>query len=145
MDEAMNQIGTFVELMLRSHLHNQSRLNYSLQDIVENFEIRWINETKMYGEQINTLLKSISSKIEECSVNEKNRQCDMELIQFTLHQEQKRFNQPFDLFTENRKLRSYKIINCLTCIRRIKFTYNNAYSHFSYDEKTCASGLHIHR
>ncbi|VDI82400.1 Hypothetical predicted protein, partial [Mytilus galloprovincialis] len=111
-DVAMNQTETFVEFVRHTYLHNQSRLNYSYQEIVENYKIRSKNETEMYREQINTMLESMSSKIEEFSVGENDRENTLESMQKkTLHQEQKRFNQSFYNFLENTKLRSKKTIN----------------------------------
>ncbi|VDI38447.1 Hypothetical predicted protein [Mytilus galloprovincialis] len=60
---------------------------------------------------MNTMLESMSSKIEEFSVADKKRHDTMELMQYTLLQEQKQLNQSFDLLLKNTKLGSNKTIN----------------------------------
>ncbi|CAC5373121.1 COL10A [Mytilus coruscus] len=111
MDEAVDQTETFVKSMRDFQLQEQSRINDSYQESVENFRNRSKSDSEIYGEQINAMLESMSSKIEEVSVAEKKRHNTLELMQFTLRQEQIRFNQSFDRILENTKLRSTKTIN----------------------------------
>ncbi|CAC5365377.1 unnamed protein product [Mytilus coruscus] len=59
---------------------------------------------------MNTMLESMSSKIEDFSDAEKNRENTLESIQNTLHQEQNRFNKSFDLTLDNFRLSSNKFI-----------------------------------
>ncbi|XP_052087254.1 multimerin-2-like [Mytilus californianus] len=106
MDEAIKQTEIFVKSMRDIQLQEQLRHNDSYHEIVERFKIQSKNETEYHGEQINTMLESLSSKIEELIVAEKNRNNAMELMQNTLHQEQKRFNQSFDLTLQNFRLSS---------------------------------------
>lgn len=61
----MIQTKTFIESMRDTQLQQQSRLNDSYNEIVEHFKIQARNETEFHGEQINTMLDSLSSKIEE--------------------------------------------------------------------------------
>ncbi|CAG2216249.1 unnamed protein product [Mytilus edulis] len=65
MDEAVNKTEIFVKSVRYIQLQEQSRLNKSLQEIVENIEIRSKNETELIGEHMNSMLESMSSKIEE--------------------------------------------------------------------------------
>ncbi|CAC5373122.1 C1QL [Mytilus coruscus] len=60
---------------------------------------------------MHTMLESLSSKIKDVNAAEKNRENALESIQYTLHQEQKRFNQSFNRFLENTKLVSNKTIH----------------------------------
>lgn len=105
----MKQAKTFVESMRDTQLQQQSRLNDSYNEIVEHFKIKARNEAAFHGEQINTMLDSLSSKIEEFSDAENKRKKTLDLLQYTLHQEQKRFNQSFDLYPG--KLSSNKTIH----------------------------------
>lgn len=111
MEEAIKRTGIFVETMQENQLKEQSRLNDSYQEIIDRFKFQTKNETKFHGKQINTLLKFLSSKIEEISDAEKNRETALELMQNTLHQDQNRFNKSFDLSLENFRLSSNKSIN----------------------------------
>ncbi|CAG2233647.1 C1QL [Mytilus edulis] len=111
MEEAIKRTEIFVETMLETQLQEQSRLNDSFQEIIDLFKFQTKNETKFHEEQINTLLKSLSSKTEEISDAEKNRETALELMQNTLHQDQNRFNKSFDLILEKFRLSSNKSIN----------------------------------
>ncbi|XP_063404323.1 uncharacterized protein LOC134687797 [Mytilus trossulus] len=97
MEEAIKQTEIFVESVRENQLQKQSRLNDSYQEIVDRFKFQTKNETKFHGEQINSLLTTLSSKIEELSVAEKKRENTLGSMQNTLHQEQERFNQSFDI------------------------------------------------
>ncbi|CAC5365378.1 unnamed protein product [Mytilus coruscus] len=114
MEEAIKHTEIFVESVRGSQLQEQSRINHSYHEIVERFKVRSKNETEFHGEQINTLLESLSSKLEEFSVAEKNRVNALESLQNTLKQEQNQFNQSFELILENFKLSSNKTIEELT-------------------------------
>ncbi|CAC5365379.1 C1QL [Mytilus coruscus] len=114
MDEAIKQTDIFVETVRENQLQEQSRINDSYHEIVERFKVQSNNETEFHGEQMNTLLESLSSKIEEFSVAEKNRENALESLQNTLHQEQNRFNQSFELILENFRLSSNRTIEELT-------------------------------
>ncbi|VDI38269.1 Hypothetical predicted protein [Mytilus galloprovincialis] len=111
MEEAIKRTEIFVETMQENQIQEQSRLNDSYQEIIDRFKFQTKNETKFHGEQINTLLKSLSSKLEEVSNAEKNRETALELMQNTLHQDQNRFNKSFDLILEMFRLSSNKSIN----------------------------------
>ncbi|CAG2209494.1 C1QL [Mytilus edulis] len=111
MEEAIKRTEIFVETMQENQIQEQSRLNDSYQEIIDRFKFQTKNETKFHGEQINTLLKSLSSKLEEVSNAEKNRETALELMQNTLHQDQNRFNKSFDLILEKFRLSSNKSIN----------------------------------
>ncbi|OPL32814.1 hypothetical protein AM593_07233, partial [Mytilus galloprovincialis] len=111
MEEAIKQTEIFVETVRENQLHELSRLNDSYHEIVERFNGQSKNETEFHGKQINTMLKSLSSKIEEFSVAEKKREKDLESITYILHQEQKRFNKSYDLILQNFRLSSNKSIN----------------------------------
>lgn len=58
-----------------------------------------------------TMLKSLSVKYKEFSAAEKKRGNAMELMQYTLHQEQMRFNQSFDTVLKNTKHHSNNTIH----------------------------------
>ncbi|CAC5357708.1 unnamed protein product [Mytilus coruscus] len=111
MDEAVNETEAFVKSVRDIQLQEQSRINNSYHESVEHFKDRSKNESEMYGQQINAMLESMSSKIEEVGVAEKKRGSSMELMQYTFQQDQRRFNQSFDLFLENTKLHANKTIN----------------------------------
>ncbi|CAC5365372.1 unnamed protein product [Mytilus coruscus] len=114
LDEAIKQTEIFVELMRDIQLQEQSRHNDSYHEIVERFKGQSKNETEFYGVQMNSLLESLSSKIEELSVDDKNRKNALESLQNTLRQEQNRFNQSFDVILENFRLSSNRTIEELT-------------------------------
>ncbi|VDI66559.1 Hypothetical predicted protein [Mytilus galloprovincialis] len=113
MDKAVNKTETFVESVRDIQLQEQSRINDLYQESVEHFKILSQNESEMYGQHINSMLESMSSKIEEVGAAEKRIGKSMELMQHTFQQDQGRFNQSFDLFLENTKLQSNKTINKL--------------------------------
>lgn len=110
MDEAIKQTETFVESVRNYHLLEKSRLNDSYYEIVENFKIQSKNETEFHGEQMKTLVESLSSKLEEFSIAKKNRENDLESMLNTLHQEQNQFNQSFEFILENFRLSSNRTI-----------------------------------
>ncbi|CAC5399838.1 unnamed protein product [Mytilus coruscus] len=64
---------------------------------------------------MNTMLESLSSKIEELSVAEKNRENTLEFMRNTLHKEQNGFkNYSFDLILENFRLSSNRSVQELS-------------------------------
>ncbi|CAG2233643.1 SLK [Mytilus edulis] len=97
MEEAIKRTEIFVETVRENQLQEQSRLNESFQEIVDHFNIQSKNVTEIHDKQMDIMLKSLSSKIEEFSVAEKKRENTLGSMQNTLHQEQKRFNQSFDI------------------------------------------------
>lgn len=111
MDVAMNQTEKFVELMRETPIQEQSRLNDSYQRIVENVQIQSANQTNTNRDEMRTMLKSLSVKNKEFIAAEKKRGNAMELMQYTLHQEQMRFNPSFDIVLENSKHHSNNIIH----------------------------------
>ncbi|CAC5392637.1 unnamed protein product [Mytilus coruscus] len=111
MDETVNQTEIFVQSVRDIQLQEQSRINDSYHESVEHFKDRSKNESEIYEKKINAMLESMSSKIEEVVVAEKKRLDALELMQYTLHQEQIRFNQSIDHILETNKLLSDKTIN----------------------------------
>ncbi|CAC5380263.1 unnamed protein product [Mytilus coruscus] len=111
MDSAVRQTNEFVESIGIIHAQEQLRFNDSYQEIVERFKIQSKNATNFYGEQMKISLESLSLRIQEFGVAEKNRQKALELMQYTLYQEQQRFNDSFDLILENFRLASNETIN----------------------------------
>ncbi|XP_071135034.1 uncharacterized protein [Mytilus edulis] len=111
MDKAIKQTETFVKSIRESYLRELSRLNDSFLETVGTLKIQSNNETNIYGEEMHTMLESLSSKTTEFIVAEENRKSAHELMQYTIHQEQKRFNQSFDRFLENTKHTSNKTIH----------------------------------
>ncbi|XP_071135033.1 uncharacterized protein [Mytilus edulis] len=111
MDKAVNETDTFVESVRDIQLQEQSRINDLYHESVDHFKNRSQNESEMYGQQINSMLESMSSKIDEVGIAEKRIGNSMELMQHTLQQDQGRFNQSFEHFLENTKIQSKKTIN----------------------------------
>ncbi|CAC5365376.1 unnamed protein product [Mytilus coruscus] len=109
-DEPIKQTEIFVESVRDIQLQEQSRLNDSYHEIVERFKVYSKNETEFTREQMNTLLISLSLKTKELRVAEKNRENVLELMQNTLQQEQKQFNQSFELILQNFRLSSNRTI-----------------------------------
>lgn len=60
----------------------------------------------------------MSLRMQEFSVAEKNRQKALELMQYTLYQEQQRFNNSFDLILENFRLASNDTFNELIAMQQ---------------------------
>ncbi|VDI66556.1 Hypothetical predicted protein [Mytilus galloprovincialis] len=110
-DETVNETKIFVKSVRDIQLLEQSRINDLYRENVEYFKDRSKNESEIYGHQINAMLGSLSSKIEEVGVAEKKRHNALESMQYTLQQDKERFNKSFDLFLENTKLRSDKTVN----------------------------------
>ncbi|VDI52051.1 Hypothetical predicted protein [Mytilus galloprovincialis] len=106
MEKAIKQSDIFVESVRDTQLQEQSRLNDSYHEIVERFKGQSKKETEVHGKQMNTMLKSLSTKIEEISVAENNRENALKQIQNTLHQEQNRFNKSFDVTLDSFRLAS---------------------------------------
>ncbi|CAC5419036.1 unnamed protein product [Mytilus coruscus] len=149
MDEAIKQTEVFVKSMRDIQLQEQLRHNDSYHEIVERFKIQSKNETEYHGEQINTMLESLSSKTEELNVAEKNRNNAMELMQNTLHQEQKRFNQSFDLTLQNFRLSSNRTVHQLIAKQQkdyealVKKQSTVAFSAYTTNSQYCSSGTNV--
>ncbi|CAG2185804.1 C1QL [Mytilus edulis] len=111
MEQAIKQSDIFVESVRDTQLQEQSRLDDSYHEIVERFKGQSKKETGVHGEQMNTMLKSLSTKIEEISIAENNRENALEQIQNTLHQEQNRFNKSFDVTLDSFRLASNKSLS----------------------------------
>ncbi|CAG2223530.1 C1QL [Mytilus edulis] len=102
---------TFVQLVQDSQIRDQMQFNNSYQEAIKQFKAKVNNETSSYGDKMNTLLESLSSKIQMFSEAEKKRERVIELMQFTLHQEQKRFNTSFEEVVEMIKVNSNKTLH----------------------------------
>ncbi|XP_071135131.1 uncharacterized protein [Mytilus edulis] len=111
MDSAIRQTKEFVESIRIYHAQEQVRINDSYQEIVKRVHIQLKNVTNFNGEQMKTSLDSMSSQMQESSEAEKNRQKALELMRYTLNQEQQRFNNSFDLILENFRLASNDTFN----------------------------------
>ncbi|VDI52053.1 Hypothetical predicted protein [Mytilus galloprovincialis] len=110
MEEAIKQTEVFVESVRENQLQEQSRLNDSFHGIVENLSIQSKNESEYHGQQMTTMLESLSSKMEELNIDEKKRDNALEIMQNTLHRERNRFNQSFEIILENFRLSSNRTI-----------------------------------
>ncbi|XP_071135066.1 uncharacterized protein [Mytilus edulis] len=102
---------TFVQLVQDSQIRDQMQFNNSYQEAIKQFKAKVNNETSSYGDKMNTLLESLSSKIQMFSEAEKKRERVIELMQFTLHQEQVRFNTSFEEVVEMIKVNSNKTLH----------------------------------
>ncbi|CAG2219903.1 unnamed protein product [Mytilus edulis] len=111
MDSVIRQTTEFVDSIRINHAQEQVRLNDSYQEIVKRVHIQLKNVTNFYGEQMKTSLDSMSSRMQAFSGAEKNRQKALELMRYTLNQEQQRFNNSFDLILENFRLASNDTFN----------------------------------
>lgn len=114
LDEINNikkQTEAFVQSVQDAQLRDQTRFNKSYQEIVEHFKIQATNETDVYGNQMNTLLESLTSKIGAFTEAEKKMESVTKLMQFTLDREQKRFNSSYDQIVENFGVNSNKTLH----------------------------------
>ncbi|VDI41043.1 Hypothetical predicted protein [Mytilus galloprovincialis] len=118
MDSVIRQTTEFVDSVRINHAQEQVRLNDSYQEIVKRVHIQLKNVTNFYGEQMKTSLDSMSSQMQEFSEAEKNRQKALELMRYTLNQEQQRFNNSFDLILENFRLASNDTFNELVATQQ---------------------------
>ncbi|XP_063401902.1 uncharacterized protein LOC134686159 [Mytilus trossulus] len=95
---------TFVESVQGAQVQEQTRFNNSFRELVERFNTKVNNETSSYGDQIDTLLESLSSKMQVLSIAGQKRESVQKLMQFTIHQEWKRFNLSYDQLVETFKV-----------------------------------------
>ncbi|XP_052087206.1 uncharacterized protein LOC127724314 [Mytilus californianus] len=123
--EIMNKIEkateTLTETMLDKQLQFQTRINDSYQEIVDNFKMQSNNETKLYGEKMNTLLDSLSLNSQEINETEKERERKIESMQRDLHEEQKRVKISYDVIVENFKIHSNKTLQELILQHETEF------------------------
>ncbi|CAC5365375.1 unnamed protein product [Mytilus coruscus] len=149
MDEAIKQTEIFVESVRDIHLQEQSRLNDSYYEIVKNLKIQSKNETEFHGEQMNTLLESLASKIEEFGVVEKNKENALESMRNTLHQEQNQLNRSFEIILENFRLSSNRTIEELTAKQQkdyealVKKQSTVAFSAYTTNSQTITSNTNV--
>ncbi|VDI54160.1 Hypothetical predicted protein [Mytilus galloprovincialis] len=111
LDEINNiktQTETFVQSIQDAQIRDQTRFNKSYQETVEHFKTQATNETDIYGDQMNALLESFSSKIEGFTEAENKRESVKKSMQLSFDKEQKRFNLSFDQIVENFKESSNK-------------------------------------
>ncbi|XP_063404334.1 uncharacterized protein LOC134687808 [Mytilus trossulus] len=110
---AKKQTETFVQSFQDAQIRDQTRFNKSYQEIVEHFKTQANNETEIYGNHMNSLLRSLSSTIEVFTEAEKKRKSLTELMQRTLQREQKRFNSSYHQIVENFGSNSNKTLHDL--------------------------------
>ncbi|CAC5425708.1 C1QL [Mytilus coruscus] len=110
MNDIKQQTETFVQTIYDSLQQDQMRFNTSYQEIVEHFKTQIDNETYFYEDKMNTLMKALSSKIQALSAAEQSRDHGLKAMQFTLHQDQKRFNFSYNQIVENFKDNSNKTL-----------------------------------
>ncbi|CAG2205790.1 unnamed protein product [Mytilus edulis] len=104
------QTETFVQSIQDAQLQEQTQFNKSYQDIVQQFKTQASNETVFYGDQMNTLLESLSSKIKLFTEAEEKRESVKELMHSTLHKEQKRLNSSYNKIVDLFKVNSNKAL-----------------------------------
>lgn len=103
MTNIKKQTEQFVQSVENVRLQDQMRFNQSYQESVDLFKTRINNETSFYGEQMNTLLESLSSTIQIFSEAEKNRESSLNLMQT-------RFNFSYHQIVETVKVNSNKTL-----------------------------------
>ncbi|VDI11040.1 Hypothetical predicted protein, partial [Mytilus galloprovincialis] len=113
MSNIKKQIKTFMQSVHEAQIRDQTRLNKSYKETVEHFKTQSDNETDIYGDQMNTLLEYLSSKIKLFTEAEKKRESVKESMQFTLDREQKRLNSSFDQIVTNFKITSSKTLQVI--------------------------------
>ncbi|CAG2195292.1 Mitogen-activated protein kinase kinase kinase 19,Mitogen-activated protein kinase kinase kinase NPK1,Mitogen-activated protein kinase kinase kinase 6,Mitogen-activated protein kinase kinase kinase nsy-1,Mitogen-activated protein kinase kinase kinase 15,Mitogen-activated protein kinase kinase kinase A,Mitogen-activated protein kinase kinase kinase 5 [Mytilus edulis] len=96
--EVKKQTETFVDSMRNAHLQDQTRFNDSFLETIDRFKMQSENETEFNKRQMNSLLDSFSSKVQELSEAERKRDSTTKL---SLRQEQNRFNKSFDKIAED--------------------------------------------
>ncbi|VDI49174.1 Hypothetical predicted protein [Mytilus galloprovincialis] len=101
MNNIKKQTETFVKSGQEARLQDQTRFNKSYQEIVEHFKTQADNETDIYGDQINALLESLSSKIDVFTEAEKKWESDKQSMQFSFDKQQRRFNSSYAQIVEN--------------------------------------------
>ncbi|XP_063401959.1 uncharacterized protein LOC134686212 [Mytilus trossulus] len=97
----------FIESMRNAQLQDQTRFNDSLLETIDRFKSQSKNETEYNKRQMNSLLDSFSSKIQELNEAERTRENTTKL---SLLQEQNRFNKSFDKIAEDFQVRFNKLL-----------------------------------
>ncbi|XP_071136742.1 uncharacterized protein [Mytilus edulis] len=113
LDEISNikkQTETFVQSVQDAQIRDQTRFNKSYQEIVEHFQTQVDNETEIYGDHMNALLGSLSSKMEVFTEAEKKRESVTEFMKRSFDREQEKFNSSYDQIVENFKVTSGKTL-----------------------------------
>ncbi|CAG2192684.1 unnamed protein product [Mytilus edulis] len=113
LDEISNikkQTETFVQSVQVAQIRDQTRFNKSYQEIVEHFQTQVDNKAEIYGDQMNAVLGSLSSKMEVFTEAEKKRESVTELMKRSLNREQEKFNSLYDQIVENFKVTSGKTL-----------------------------------
>ncbi|XP_071135341.1 CAP-Gly domain-containing linker protein 1-like [Mytilus edulis] len=105
--EVKKQTEIFIESMRNAHLQDQTRFNNSFFETIARFEMQSANETEFNKRQMNSLLDSFSSKVQELSEAERKRDSTTKL---SLRQEQNRFNKSFDKIAEDFQVRFNKYL-----------------------------------
>ncbi|VDI65294.1 Hypothetical predicted protein [Mytilus galloprovincialis] len=104
------QTETFVQSIQDAQLQEQTQFNKSYQDIVQQFKTQAGNETVFYGDQMNTLLESLSPKIKLFTEAEEKRESVKELMHSSLQKEQKRLNSSYNQIVDLFKVNSNKAL-----------------------------------
>ncbi|XP_071135085.1 uncharacterized protein [Mytilus edulis] len=110
MNEIEKETETLTETMLDKQLQTETRINDYYKEIVVNFKTQSRNETKVFGEKMESLLESVSLNIRENNEAEKERERKMESIQRDSQEEQKRFNTSYDVIVQHFKVQSNKTL-----------------------------------
>ncbi|VDI58435.1 Hypothetical predicted protein [Mytilus galloprovincialis] len=103
--EVKKQTERCIESMRNAHLQDQTRFNESFLETIDRFKMQSEKETEFNKRQVNPLLDSFSSKIQELSEAERKRDSTTKL---SLRQEQNRFNKSFDKIAEDFQVRFNK-------------------------------------
>ncbi|VDI64750.1 Hypothetical predicted protein [Mytilus galloprovincialis] len=110
MDEIEKETETLTETMLDKQLQIETRINDSYQESIFNFKTQSNNETKLYGEKMDSLFDALSLKSQTLSEAEKERERKMESMQRDSHDEHKWFNTSSDAIVKNFKVQSNKTL-----------------------------------
>lgn len=78
---------------------------------MEHFKTQTDNETSFYGDKMNSLMKDLSSEIQEFSAAEQSRDNGLKAMQFSLQQDQKRFNFSYNQIAGQFKDNANKTMN----------------------------------
>ncbi|XP_063404335.1 uncharacterized protein LOC134687809 [Mytilus trossulus] len=110
MDEIEKETETLTETMLNKQLKIETRINDSYLEIINNFKTQSNNETKLYGEKMDSFFDSLSLKSQTLSEAEKERERKMVSMQRDSHEEHKRFNTSSDAIVKNFMVQSNKTL-----------------------------------
>ncbi|XP_063404332.1 uncharacterized protein LOC134687806 [Mytilus trossulus] len=110
MNNIKKQTEKFVQSVQDAQIQDQKRFNKSFQETVEHFKTQVVNKTEIYGDQMNALLGSLSSKMEVFTEAEKKRKSITELMMSSLDREREQFNSSYDQIVENFKTTSSKTL-----------------------------------